>query len=572
MPPPRQRPLDRASSSSDSVGDDAELDDDELLQLSSSDSSAGPSPTIPKLTLGPNGYLVDDISKDLAELEQLRKSVQTNLRLRPIRSNGKLPKLDVGELGMRMPGAFPMSARLKDDIDVESPAGSVPSTLGPGTPFATASASVQPATLAQTDTVHETASTDVMAPDRRAVGRTSLQAQNVSSPQCHPNASTSANTIPTGSKPKLNHKTKGPPPALVLSRSRISTPSSGPPHSLPDSTLEGELLLSDLRQPVHTIADPRPPPLTVTTDPPLSATSPTSSILSSYFTPAGDTPITSRFIGAYCNPPVSTVGLNAGWEHEESSSANATVTPSPVAEPLNSMNPNFTTSPNIAPKPTNYQPQPVPAADLYARLTRVVGQPQPLVIDTRAPAAHVANRIRGSVNIAIPSLILKRCKKLTAAGGHSDLNPSPNVGSTAPQTGGGKGGFQSLESLRQFVVGEKAKSEWSKMVSSLHRTDDGKDIDALTWDGDIIVCDEEMEQDAGSTAWILMDVLMALTKRHGGRVDYLEGGIMKGVKDTKLEKLIDLGPMGNTLEEPSAAIVSLSFGFRPRLWFELVIV
>jgi hypothetical protein len=147
---------------------------------------------------------------------------------------------------------------------------------------------------------------------------------------------------------------------------------------------------------------------------------------------------------------------------------------------------------------------------------------------------------------------------LTATGGNADFNSSPNIGSGALQTGGGKGGFQSLESLRQFVVGEKAKAEWSKMVCSLHHTDDGKEADRLTWDGDIIICDEEMEQDAGSTAWILMDVLMALTRRHGGRVDYLEGGIMKGVKGTELEKLIDLGPMGSTVEEePSTVIVSI---------------
>ncbi|XP_006455754.1 hypothetical protein AGABI2DRAFT_187932 [Agaricus bisporus var. bisporus H97] len=366
MHPPRQRPLNRASSSSDSAFDDGDPDD-ELLQLSSSDSSAGPSPTIPKLTLGPNGDFVDEISKELAELGQLRKSVQTNLRLRPIKSKGKLPKLDV---------------------------------------------------------------------------------QNVSSPHFPPTISSSTNAIPTGS----------------------------------------------------------------------NATSPTSSI---------------RLLG-HIIPHRSL--QTPSWIER-------TVPSSTVPS-------SFSTSPGFAPKPTNHKPRPIPAAELYTRLMGGArGQPQPLVIDTRAPAAHVANRIRGSVNIAIPSLILKRCKKLTASGTNTDLNPSPNV----PQTGGGKGGFQSLESLRQFVVGEKAKSEWSKMLWSLHRTDDGKGADTLTWDGDIVVCDAEMEQEAGGTAWILMDVLLALTRRHGGRVDYLEGGIMTGVKDTELEKLIDFGPMGSTVEEPSAA-------------------
>lgn len=181
------------------------------------------------------------------------------------------------------------------------------------------------------------------------------------------------------------------------------------------------------------------------------------------------------------------------------------------------------------------------------------------MIDTRAPAAHVAYRIRGSVNIAIPSLILKRCRKMTASGmlrgGGSDSNPSPNVGSGGLQTGGGKGGFQNMEALRQFVVGEKAKGEWSAMLQSILRTEE-EGADMLIWDGDVIVYDEEMEQDVAGTAWTLMDVLMPLVNRHGGRVDYLEGGIMKGVKDAELKKLVDFGPMGGSMEEPSIVSVS----------------
>ncbi|PIL25924.1 hypothetical protein GSI_11677 [Ganoderma sinense ZZ0214-1] len=62
-----------------------QLDDDDLLQLSSPSTASSDSPVQSTLETDsdPNS---DDISKDLALLEQLRKSVQKNLKLRPIRS------------------------------------------------------------------------------------------------------------------------------------------------------------------------------------------------------------------------------------------------------------------------------------------------------------------------------------------------------------------------------------------------------------------------------------------------------------------------------------------------------
>ena len=64
-----------------------QVDDDDLLQLSSPSTASSDSPVEYQSTLetdsDPNS---DDISKDLALLEQLRKSVQKNLKLRPIRS------------------------------------------------------------------------------------------------------------------------------------------------------------------------------------------------------------------------------------------------------------------------------------------------------------------------------------------------------------------------------------------------------------------------------------------------------------------------------------------------------
>ncbi|KAI0830191.1 hypothetical protein BC628DRAFT_1408349 [Trametes gibbosa] len=68
-----------------------QLDDDDLLQLSSPSSTSSDSPTSYQSThetdSDPNS---DDISRDLAALEKLRRSVQRNLRLRPIRSSSSL--------------------------------------------------------------------------------------------------------------------------------------------------------------------------------------------------------------------------------------------------------------------------------------------------------------------------------------------------------------------------------------------------------------------------------------------------------------------------------------------------
>lgn len=588
MPPQRQPLLYRASSSSDSAYDDGDLDDEELLQLSSSDSSAGPSPVIPKLTLDSAGG--DEISKDLAELEELRRSVQKNLRLRPIRSRGKLPKISVDEMGMRMPGAFPLSAKLQEELEVESPVTNAdPPTPGIGPAMVAAAAPV----LAHAGGIRGMALTTAaltggMVEDDKAVDVDGMILRAASGSSTNDMAGSTTNTVgnvdsvasasttPTRLKPKLKTKTKGPPPALVLhdSYNSISTPAPQPSHNQNDT--HGDVAEDEL------ILPPRPPfaqthstsgSLGITVQTPISATSPTSSILSSYFTPAGDTPITSRFIGAYYGSPVSsTNSTGSELDPEESSSAVATLTATTPTEPSSTPANSFTTSPATTPeisiaevtRPTGDQPQPIPAADLYTRLARgssgSKGCPRPLVIDTRAPAAHVAYRIRGSVNIAIPSLILKRCRKVTASGilrgGDSASNSGLGPGSSmsAPLTGG-KGGFQNMESLRQFLVGEKAKEEWSRMLESLHRSEEDGD-GGLVWDGDVIVYDEEMGQDVAGTAWTLMEVLMPLVARHGGRVDYLEGGIMKGVKDTELEKLVEFGPMVGTVEEPSVVPVS----------------
>lgn len=68
----------------------------------------------------------------------------------------------------------------------------------------------------------------------------------------------------------------------------------------------------------------------------------------------------------------------------------------------------------------------------------------PLIIDTRSPAQFEAIRIRNSINLAIPSLILKRGRK-------------PN------------GGFQSLSALRSFITDDDSRLTWDMMLSSPRR-------------------------------------------------------------------------------------------------------
>ncbi|KAF8638415.1 hypothetical protein AX17_002222 [Amanita inopinata Kibby_2008] len=146
--------------------------------------------------------------------------------------------------------------------------------------------------------------------------------------------------------------------------------------------------------------------------------------------------------------------------------------------------------------------RPIPPGILYSRLTFSINRP--LLIDTRPPASHLTFHLRHSINIAIPTLILKRCRK-------------PN------------GGFQSLEALRQFITTEQGKSSWDELMQP-----DGP------WDGDVVVYDDEMDpkdkSNIGSTAWALMPVLAPLLRY--GFVNYLEGGISAAHHHPDLETLI----------------------------------
>ncbi|RDB23869.1 Dual specificity protein phosphatase 1 [Hypsizygus marmoreus] len=194
---------------------------------------------------------------------------------------------------------------------------------------------------------------------------------------------------------------------------------------------------------------------------PLSATSPASSTASSYFTPLSATHRSS--------PPPSARLVFSDSKSDSTSDSSL--------------------------------PHPIEPGVLYERLTSPT---RPLLIDTRPPTSHVSFHIRHSINIAIPSLILKRCRK-------------PG------------GGFQSLDALRQFITTDSSKRSWDDLMSP-----------GGPWDGSVVIYDDEMDpkdkDNVGVTAWALIPVLAPLVTR--GSVDYLQGGISAAGHHPDLETLI----------------------------------
>ncbi len=156
-------------------------------------------------------------------------------------------------------------------------------------------------------------------------------------------------------------------------------------------------------------------------------------------------------------------------------------------------------------------------------LARLSSPTHPLLIDTRPVASFVSSHIQHSVNMAIPSLILKRSRK-----------PS--------------GAFHSLDALRQFVTTEDGKRVWDDLIS-------GDD-----WDGDVIVYDETMHEkdrhNTQATAWLMIDLLTPLL-RHGG-ADFLEGGFSAARQHSYLSQLLtsnsDAGERGPHEQSQQPAI------------------
>ena len=144
--------------------------------------------------------------------------------------------------------------------------------------------------------------------------------------------------------------------------------------------------------------------------------------------------------------------------------------------------------------PSIYSPSPVipfPPISSNSLSRRLSSSKRPLLIDTRNGGSYLASRIVGSVNIAIPSLILKRHRK-----------PGGN--------------FPSVHPLRAFVTTDRGKDIWDDLMRT-----------GGPWDGDVVVYDEEMEEREKDAAvsWIILTLLDPIFRAAGRSAMYLQGGI-----------------------------------------------
>ncbi|KAF8335944.1 uncharacterized protein EI90DRAFT_280809 [Cantharellus anzutake] len=109
----------------------------------------------------------------------------------------------------------------------------------------------------------------------------------------------------------------------------------------------------------------------------------------------------------------------------------------------------------IRPSDTNIHFMPIEPSELASMLA-TSAESDTLIIDTRLPLNHSLLRIRGSINLAIPTLMLKRFRKA--------------------------GSLSSLDILNPYI-GESSRKNWDTKVAVR-----GK----VRWPGDIIIIDEEM--------------------------------------------------------------------------------
>jgi len=108
-------------------------------------------------------------------------------------------------------------------------------------------------------------------------------------------------------------------------------------------------------------------------------------------------------------------------------------------------------------------------------------------------------------------------------------------------------------------VGERAKEDWNVMLNSLHHADGRTVLGELVWDGNVVVYNEEIDQDITEIMWTLIEVILSLVGQHSGKVYHLEGGIVKGIKDCQIRKMVEFGPVGsNGAQEYSIHFVSTS--------------
>ena len=203
--------------------------------------------------------------------------------------------------------------------------------------------------------------------------------------------------------------------------------------------------------------------------------SPTSATSTVYYTPTSDTPMSAYF--GFPGP----------------TAASGLVSPPPA----------FHTAPS---KPGVIQ---------YHSLHFLIAEsPRPLLIDTRPLNTFLLSHLRHSINLAIPSLILKRFRKPGA-------------------------GFHSIDALRQYITTDRGKKLWDDTMKN------------GDWDGNVVVYDEDMDEKYRSamqtTAWALLPVLRQIVLH--GTVEYLQGGLSSARVDPSTHNLFMSGDSDTPLEQ-----------------------
>ena len=255
---------------------------------------------------------------------------------------------------------------------------------------------------------------------------------------------------------------------------------SDPDHVKSPDDISNELaVLEQLRRSVQKNLRLRPIP--VTPSPPRSPTRPLSSAS-----------IWSDFTQVRSSSPASTI-------------ASPSIYYTPLSDPKSPFSAHYIGPPLFdrpGPELPRSPARSVDPASLASRLDNPTRRP--LLIDTRPAAAFLGCHLKSSINFAIPSLILKRSRKPGA-------------------------GFGSVDALRQFITTDPCRTVWDSIMAP-----------GGSWDGDVIVYDEEMNtQDRLNTqviAWALLPVISPLLVR--GRADYLEGGILAARAHPDLQRFI----------------------------------
>jgi hypothetical protein len=226
----------------------------------------------------------------------------------------------------------------------------------------------------------------------------------------------------------------------------------------------------------------------------------TSARSSVYFTPTSETPLSG-----FARTPQSAhfVGVHgAGAPKVDYAALHAPRTPSPRSS------------------------QPISPGAL---VERVRGLFRPLIVDTRPLPAYTERRVQGAINVAIPTLILKRSRK--------------------------SGGFPALGVLRQYITTAGGLRTWDALLGE---AEGGAGPGA--WDGDLIVYDEDMDErgrDGAAPAWALLPLVERLL--NGGGADWVAGGFAACVAEPELRPYL----LSGADEDEDETIVLPDAGLAP---------